>query len=57
MSDGGKGDKRRPEDKAKWDSGYDAIWGNKKKFDETENKVTRNNQETQESINAQTNGN
>lgn len=49
MSDGGKGDKRRPEDKDKWDSGYDAIWGNKKKQNsEAEEKLTRNNEETQE---------
>ena len=48
MSDGGKGDKRRPEDKDQWDSGYDRIWGNKKPVDETEDKTTRNNDETQE---------
>jgi hypothetical protein len=49
MSDGGKGDKRRPEDLEKWDNGYDRIWGNKKKpVDETEDKITRNNDETQE---------
>jgi hypothetical protein len=35
MSDGGKGDKRRPEDQEKWDNGYDRIWGNKKKQDES----------------------
>jgi hypothetical protein len=48
MSDGGKGDKRRPEDKDHWDNGYDRIWGNKKKVDESEDKPTRNNEETQE---------
>ena len=49
MSDGGKGDKRRPEDKNKWDNGYDAIWGNKKKENsEAEEKLSRNNEETQE---------
>lgn len=31
MSDGGKGDKRRPEDQEAWDDGYDRIWGNKKR--------------------------
>lgn len=50
MSDGGKGDKRRPEDKDKWDSGYDRIWGNKKKNSEAEEKLTRNNDETQEAL-------
>lgn len=34
MSDGGKGDKRRPEDQKQWDNGYNRIWGNKKKQDE-----------------------
>jgi hypothetical protein len=34
MSDGGKGDKRRPQDQEKWDNGYDRIWGNKKKTEE-----------------------
>jgi hypothetical protein len=49
MSDGGKGDKRRPEDKDQWDNGYDRIWGNKKKeISEAEEKLTRNNDETQE---------
>ena len=31
MSDGGKGDKRRPEDQEKWDDGYERIWGKKPK--------------------------
>jgi hypothetical protein len=48
MSDGGKGDKQRPTDPVKWDSGYDRIWGNKNKVDESEDKLTRNNDETQE---------
>ena len=48
MSDGGKGDKRRPEDVDQWNNGYDRIWGNKKPVDETEDKITRNNEETQE---------
>ena len=48
MSDGGKGDKRRPEDAEQWNNGYDRIWGNKKPVDETEDKITRNNEETQE---------
>jgi hypothetical protein len=49
MSDGGKGDKQRPTDPVKWDNGYDRIWGNKKKeISEAEEKLTRNNDETQE---------
>jgi hypothetical protein len=31
MSDGGKGDKRRPEDQEKWDDGYTRIFGKKSK--------------------------
>jgi hypothetical protein len=50
MSDGGKGDKQRPTDPVKWDSGYDRIWGNKKNS-EAEEKLTRNNEETQEALN------
>lgn len=51
MSDGGKGDKRRPENKDNYDSGYDRIWGNKKKeISEAEEKLTRNNEETQEAL-------
>ena len=50
MSDGGKGDKRRPEDQKKWDNGYDRIWGNKKEISEAEEKLTRNNEETQEAL-------
>lgn len=30
MSDGGKGDKRRPEDQQKYNEGYDRIFGKKK---------------------------
>jgi hypothetical protein len=30
MSDGGKGDKRRPEDQQKFRDNYDKIFGNKK---------------------------
>jgi hypothetical protein len=52
MSDGGKGDKQRPTDPVKWDTGYDRIWGNKKNS-EAEEKLTRNNEETQEVLNRQ----
>jgi hypothetical protein len=31
MSDGGKGSKQRPTDKAKFDEGWDRIFGNKTK--------------------------
>ena len=56
MSDGGKGDKQRPTDYAKLSAGYDRIWG-EKKVDESEDKLTRNNEETQEVLhNEQTNG-
>ena len=49
MSDGGKGDKQRPTDYAALSAGYDRIWGDKKKkVDESEDKLTRNNEETQE---------
>jgi len=51
MSDGGKGSKPRPFSVSQEDYAdrFDAIFGKKtKSVDETDDKITRNNEETQE---------
>jgi hypothetical protein len=54
MSDGGKGSKPRPFSVSQEDYAdrFDAIFGKKNNsVDETDDKITRNNEETQEVLN------